>query len=158
DGQFHTPWPGRSHQAAGSRPEWTFPEPSEAPDRPIEALADEEVEPYCRSTPVDYRMLHDERDALHPVPLPGAAGPYVLATGPSAAYRLRLLHALYGPGTRRVLLEAGLRSGMRVADLGCGVGMVTGLLAELVGPEGHVVGIDFSGAQLAEARERLKSG
>jgi hypothetical protein len=31
---------------------------------------------------------------------------------------------------------------MRVADLGCGVGMVTALLAELVGPEGHVVGID----------------
>jgi SAM-dependent methyltransferase len=47
---------------------------------------------------------------------------------------------------------------MRVADLGCGVGMVTGLLAELVGPEGHVVGIDASGAQLALARERLNTG
>jgi SAM-dependent methyltransferase len=44
---------------------------------------------------------------------------------------------------------------MRVADLGCGVGMVTALLAELVGPEGHVVGIDASGAQLAQAREHL---
>jgi SAM-dependent methyltransferase len=44
---------------------------------------------------------------------------------------------------------------MRVADLGCGVGMVTALLAELVGPEGQVVGIDASGAQLAQARERL---
>jgi SAM-dependent methyltransferase len=33
--------------------------------------------------------------------------------------------------------------------------MVTALLAELVGPEGHVVGIDFSGAQLTRARERL---
>ena len=65
------------------------------------------------------------------------------------------MHELYGPGTRRVLLEAGLRGGMRVADLGCGVGMVTALLAELVGPDGHVVGIDASGAQLAQARERL---
>ena len=65
-----------------------------------------------------------------------AAGPYVLATGEAAAYRLRILHDLYGPGTRRVLLESGLRRGMRVADLGCGVGMVTALLAELVGPEG----------------------
>src|SRR5262249_55970641 len=55
-------------------------------------------------------------------------------------------------------LEAGLQRGMRVADLGCGVGMVTALLSELVGPEGRVVGIDFSGAQLAEARERLKGG
>jgi SAM-dependent methyltransferase len=57
-----------------------------------------------------------------------------------------------------VLLESGLRGGMHVADLGCGVGMVTGLLAELLGPEGHVVGIDSSGAQLAQAREHLKTG
>jgi len=42
---------------------------------------------------------------------------------------------------------------MRVADLGCGVGMVTTLLAELVGPTGQVVGVDFSGAQIAQARE-----
>jgi SAM-dependent methyltransferase len=82
-------------------------------------------------------------------------GKYALATGEAAAHRLRILHDLYGPGTRRVLLEAGLRPGMRVADLGCGVGMVTAALAELVGPEGHVVGIDASGAQLAEARARL---
>jgi SAM-dependent methyltransferase len=44
---------------------------------------------------------------------------------------------------------------MRVADLGCGVGMVTALLSDLVGPGGHVVGIDANGAQLAQARERL---
>jgi SAM-dependent methyltransferase len=47
---------------------------------------------------------------------------------------------------------------MRVADLGCGVGMVTALLAELVGPEGHVAGIDFSGAQLTQAGEQLETG
>jgi SAM-dependent methyltransferase len=44
---------------------------------------------------------------------------------------------------------------MRVADLGCGVGMVTTLLAKLVGPTGQVVGVDFSGAQIAYAREML---
>jgi SAM-dependent methyltransferase len=82
-------------------------------------------------------------------------GLYALATGAAAAYRLRILHALYGPGTLRVLFDAGVRYGMRVADLGCGVGTVTALLAELVGPEGHVVGIDSSGAQLAQAREQL---
>jgi SAM-dependent methyltransferase len=47
---------------------------------------------------------------------------------------------------------------MRVADLGCGVGTVTALLSEMVGPEGHVVGIDASGAQIAQAREQLPSG
>jgi SAM-dependent methyltransferase len=95
---------------------------------------------------------------MHQVPVPSAPGSYVLATGEAAAYRLRLLHGLYGPGTHRVLLDGGLRRGMRVADLGCGVGLVTALLAELVGPDGHVVGIDFSGAQLAQARERLGAG
>jgi SAM-dependent methyltransferase len=92
---------------------------------------------------------------MHPVPANGTSGKYALATGEAADYRLRILHDLYGPGTRRVLLESGLRGGMRVADLGCGVGMVTALLAELVGARGHVVGIDASGAQLAQARRRL---
>ncbi|HKR59083.1 MAG TPA: methyltransferase domain-containing protein [Pyrinomonadaceae bacterium] len=85
-------------------------------------------------------------------------GEYVLATGSAAAHRLRILHSLYGPGARRVLLQAGLQPGMRVADLGCGVGMVTTLLAELVGPTGQVVGVDFSGAQIAQARELLPFG
>jgi hypothetical protein len=66
------------------------------------------------------RLLKTEsRSAVRP--RPSAPGSYVLATGEAAAYRLRILHALYGPGSRRVLLEAGLRRGMRVADLGCGV-------------------------------------
>jgi SAM-dependent methyltransferase len=95
-----------------------------------------------------------EGGAMHQVPLQHSPGSYVLATGEAAAYRLRLLHGLYGPGTRRVLLDAGLRRGMRVADLGCGVGMVTALLADLVGPEGYVIGIDASAAQLAQARKR----
>jgi SAM-dependent methyltransferase len=94
---------------------------------------------------------------MQQVPLHRATEPYALATGEAADYRLRLLHDLYGPGTRRVLRAAGVQPGMRVADIGCGVGMVTALLAELVGPEGDVVGIDFSGAQLAQARERLQS-
>jgi SAM-dependent methyltransferase len=79
----------------------------------------------------------------------------VLATGPAADDRLRLLHGLYGPGTRRLLRGAGLRRGLRVADVGCGVGLVTALLARLVGPDGHVVGLDVSGAQLAQARQRV---
>jgi SAM-dependent methyltransferase len=85
-------------------------------------------------------------------------GEYVLATGRAAADRLRILHRLYGPGARRVLLQAGIQPGMRVADLGCGVGMVTALLAELVGPTGQVVGVDFSSAQIAQARELLPPG
>jgi SAM-dependent methyltransferase len=102
---------------------------------------------------VRHRLGHPVR-----VGLPSVPGPYALATGEAAAYRLRILHGLYGPGSRRVLLEAGVRRGMRVADVGCGVGLVTALLAELVGPEGHVVGLDASAAQLAQARERMPAG
>jgi len=82
-------------------------------------------------------------------------GGYVLATGRAASHRLQILHSVYGPGARRVLEDAGIKHGMRVADLGCGVGMTTALLAELVGPTGEVVGVDFSAAQLAQARELL---
>jgi SAM-dependent methyltransferase len=112
------------------------------------------------------RMLKtDSRPAVRrrrgdpvPVTVPSTPAPYALATGIAAAHRLRILHGLYGPGSRRVLLEAGLRRGMRVADFGCGVGLVTALLAELVGPEGHVVGLDASAAQLAQARESMPAG
>jgi len=85
------------------------------------------------------------------------AGEYVLATGQAAANRLRILHDVYGPGARRVLIDAGIKPGMRVADLGCGVGMTTALLAELVGPTGEVVGVDLSAAQLAQAQELMPS-
>ena len=87
----------------------------------------------------------------------GNKGDYVLATGDAAAHRLRLLHQVYGPSGRDLLMRAGIRPGMRVADLGCGVGMVTQLLAELVGPDGEVVGVDFSGAQIEHARSSLSN-
>jgi SAM-dependent methyltransferase len=82
-------------------------------------------------------------------------GQYSLATGTAAAHRLGILHQIYGPGTRSLLKRAGLARGMRVADLGCGVGMVTGDLARLVGSTGQVVGVDLSPDQLAQARARL---
>jgi SAM-dependent methyltransferase len=46
---------------------------------------------------------------------------------------------------------------MRVADLGCGVGLVTRLIADLVGSQGSVVGVDVSEEQLAQARQRLEA-
>jgi len=85
-------------------------------------------------------------------------GEYVLATGDAAANRLRILHNVYGPGARELLVRAGIQPGMKVADLGCGTGMVTQLLAELVGPSGEVVGVDFSDAQVTQARTQLPAG
>jgi len=82
-------------------------------------------------------------------------GSYVLATGDAAAHRLNLLHRTYGPAGRELLLRAGIQPGMRVADLGCGVGKMTQLLAELVGPGGEVIGVDFSPEQVEHARTSL---
>src|SRR6185436_17123810 len=84
-----------------------------------------------------------------------ALGRYSLATGEAAAHRLRILHQIYGPGTQAVLQAAGLKRGMRVADIGCGVGMVTLGLSELVGRGGRVTGIDMSAAQLEQARAHM---
>jgi ubiquinone/menaquinone biosynthesis C-methylase UbiE len=56
------------------------------------------------------------------------------------------------PITRRLLREAGLKSGMRVIDLGCGAGDVSMLVAEMVGPSGEVLAIDRSAEALAVAR------
>jgi ubiquinone/menaquinone biosynthesis C-methylase UbiE len=88
----------------------------------------------------------------------GRSVPYALATGPAAVRRLHLLHKIYAPAGRRILLQAGLRKGMRVADFGCGVGMVTRMLAEIVGPSGSVVGIDVDEAQLEEAANWCAQG
>ena len=82
---------------------------------------------------------------------------YVLATGDAAVNRLRILHNIYGPDARELLLRAGIQPGMSVADLGCGTGMVTQLLAELVGPAGDVTGVDFSAAQIEQARTLVPS-
>jgi SAM-dependent methyltransferase len=45
---------------------------------------------------------------------------------------------------------------MTVADLGCGVGATTCMLAEMVGPTGHVTGIDLSASQLEQGRSLCK--
>jgi len=78
-------------------------------------------------------------------------GEYVLATGENAVRRLLLLHQIYSPVGRRVLLNAGLEPGMRVADFGCGIGAVTRMLARMVGPTGSVTGIDSHLGQLEQA-------
>ncbi|MFC3695289.1 methyltransferase domain-containing protein [Chenggangzhangella methanolivorans] len=56
--------------------------------------------------------------------------------------------------TARLLVDAGLRPGMRVLDVGCGFGDVTLLAAALVGEAGAAVGVDLDGAALERARGR----
>jgi demethylmenaquinone methyltransferase/2-methoxy-6-polyprenyl-1,4-benzoquinol methylase len=55
---------------------------------------------------------------------------------------------------RRVLRATELRAGGTALDLACGTGSLTRDLAKKVGPEGHVLGVDFSGEMLRAARSR----
>jgi SAM-dependent methyltransferase len=66
--------------------------------------------------------------------------------------RLTAQGAIFDPLTRRLLQRAGLAPGMRVLDLGSGAGNVTRLAAELVGPDGHVVGVERDPAAVGLAR------
>lgn len=52
----------------------------------------------------------------------------------------------------RQAIWAGIRPGMRVADLGCASGKTTSILHRIVQPQGSVVGLDFSEERLRYAR------
>ena len=54
---------------------------------------------------------------------------------------------------REALLLSGLKPGDRVLDAGCGPGGISEVIAELVGPTGHVTGVDLSEERLAESRQ-----
>ncbi|MFB1484029.1 class I SAM-dependent methyltransferase [Corallococcus sp. RDP092CA] len=71
--------------------------------------------------------------------------------------RLMLQAQVYAPLTEAVLRGAGLKPGMRVLDVGCGVGDVSFLAARLVGPTGEVVGVDREARVLACAQRRREA-
>jgi SAM-dependent methyltransferase len=84
---------------------------------------------------------------------------YLLSTGEPGAARLRLLHRIFGAATHALLKRAGLREGMRVVDVGCGIGGVSQLMGREVGPWGVVIGVDASAEQLEVARsDALQAG
>lgn len=51
-----------------------------------------------------------------------------------------------------------LTAGARVLDVGCGPGTITADLARLVGPDGHVLGIDASAEVVAVAQQQAAAG
>lgn len=80
---------------------------------------------------------------------------YIL--GHSAEERERLIQqaGIFGQITERFLRSAGIAPGMRILDVGCGVGDVTMLCAWLTGTGGEVIGVDRDADALARARERV---
>jgi SAM-dependent methyltransferase len=79
-------------------------------------------------------------------------GAYAIAGGKEGKQRLDLLSGAMRPSTLELLDSAGLKSGDRCLDAGCGGGHVARDMARIVGPAGHVTGVDFDPHVLAFAR------
>ena len=80
--------------------------------------------------------------------------PYALGCDDHEITRLDRQSASIAGATRLLLRASGIQLGMRVLDLGTGIGHVAMLIAELVGPMGQVVGIDNSSKMLYVAAVR----
>jgi len=82
---------------------------------------------------------------------------YSLGSDPAELARLDHQAEAIAPVTGILLRAAGISEGMRVLDLGTGLGHVALMVAEMVGPTGAVVGLDQAADPLAEARRRAEA-
>jgi SAM-dependent methyltransferase len=84
---------------------------------------------------------------------------YVIRGGTAGRERLRFIAQVLQPGTDALLNHAGIESGARCLDVGCGGGDMTTVLARRVGPSGRVIGIDLDAEKLDLAtREAAELG
>src|SRR5688572_25368686 len=86
--------------------------------------------------------------------MPDSTNSYILGHANEELERLIGQSRFLGDLTEHFLRLAGLQSGMRVLDVGCGAGDLSFLAASLVGPTGHVTGIDRSPDSVALASTR----
>jgi SAM-dependent methyltransferase len=77
---------------------------------------------------------------------------YVLDSSDEDLQRLLKIAELSAEPTSAALRKIGIKPGWRVIDCGCGPLGALAVMAELVGPEGQVVGIDFNEAAVQRAR------
>jgi SAM-dependent methyltransferase len=81
---------------------------------------------------------------------------YLLGHDAAELQRLEEQGRILAPATGMILTLAGIGPGMRVLDLGTGVGDVALAIANRVGPTGSVLGIDRSPSALDVARKRTE--
>lgn len=85
----------------------------------------------------------------------GHAKDYVLGSSDNERRRLTSQAAFLHNATEAAFRSAGIGPGMRVLDIGSGAGDVAMLAADLVGPNGSVVGLDRDPANVAWAVKRV---
>ncbi len=79
---------------------------------------------------------------------------YTMGRSKEETERLIEQSQLYEDVTRRFFLRSGIAKGMKVLDVGSGAGDVALALAEFVGPDGTVVGVDLNPDILKTAQAR----
>lgn len=82
---------------------------------------------------------------------------YTMGRSETETRRLIEQSQLYDGVTRRFLNAAGIEKGMKVLDIGSGAGDVALTLAEFVGNDGSVVGVDVNAEILETARSRAET-
>jgi 2-polyprenyl-3-methyl-5-hydroxy-6-metoxy-1,4-benzoquinol methylase len=82
---------------------------------------------------------------------------YVHACDPNEYQRLRAQALLWQRASEEVLDRIGLKPGMSCLDVGAGPGAVMRLMADRVGPQGRVTGIEIDGALGAQALADLRA-
>ena len=58
---------------------------------------------------------------------------------------------------RKAVQALRLRPGDTVVDIACGTGRNFPLIAKIIGPDGHIVGVDMTDAMLAQAQRRIET-
>jgi 2-polyprenyl-3-methyl-5-hydroxy-6-metoxy-1,4-benzoquinol methylase len=79
---------------------------------------------------------------------------YALGYSEQEAERLKIQAQFLRGLTETFFRAAGVGEGMRVLDVGCGVGDVAMLAADLAGPSGTVLGVDRDAGSIDKARLR----
>ncbi|MDF3050071.1 MAG: Methyltransferase type 11 [Pseudonocardia sp.] len=85
----------------------------------------------------------------------GARPTYALRLSDDEQARYRMMADRARAEEGELWAAAGLADGARVADVGCGPGAMLVALADVVGPTGHVVGIDGDPEAVVAARSAL---
>ena len=71
---------------------------------------------------------------------------------PAHIYEADLVPVIFGPLARMAVEMARPLPGERVLDAACGTGIVARAVAQVVGPTGHVTGLDFDPLMIAKAK------
>ena len=82
---------------------------------------------------------------------------YVHARDVNEYQRLRDQALMWQRATQEVLDRVGLKPGMSCIDVGAGPGAVMRLMADRVGPQGRVTGLDIDGKLAAQALAELRA-